>query len=491
MDIEEAKKRARSGPIMLFARRIFSVVITLLSTVTVARLIAPRDYGLASMALVIFVLAQSFREFGLTNAIMRKGHVEQNEVSFLFWFNAGATTVLSIILAVAARPISAFYKQPVVEFVVYASIIGFFISGLSLQHRAVISRDLRFGSIALIDSVSQLIGFITTLTLAFIRHDVWAIVIGGTVQSGVGSLLCVLVSKWQPDRYRTIPEWKELLKFGGNSFVFTVCMFFADNSASILIGHFIGPSPLGQYSRAQALYNLPNANLVQPIVQSAMPLMARMRPHPQEYRSAYINLVRSLCTFLFPLSIALTFSARPFVNTMLGDQWDQAGVCFMMLAPSLAFFALGYSAGDLFITQNRAAELRSLGLLEAFVRVTSIVLGVQFGLVATALAFTISNSVMAMWKVYVASRTGPVTLADHVTAATPAIPLAVGAALGAVMIQIGTGFWVVPVPVVAFTQIGAAAISALLVGLTFRSSRSALLAIISMIGLSRFVRRHV
>ncbi|RYE52636.1 MAG: hypothetical protein EOP20_14650, partial [Hyphomicrobiales bacterium] len=107
----------------------------------------------------------------------------------------------SSILAIAARPISVFYNQPIVEFVVYASIIGFFISGLSLQHRAVISRDLRFGSIALIDSVSQLIGFITTLTLAFIRHDVWAIVIGGTVQAVVGSLLVVLVSRWQPDRY--------------------------------------------------------------------------------------------------------------------------------------------------------------------------------------------------------------------------------------------------------------------------------------------------
>lgn len=489
MHIDEAKRRARSGPLMLFARRIFSVAITLLSTITIARLIAPRDYGLASMSLVIFVFAQAFREFGLTNAMMRKGHISQNEVSFLFWFNAAATIILGAVLFISASSIALFYKQPIIEQIVYVSTIGFLITGLSLQHRAVIARDLRFGSIALIDSVAQGCGFIITLALAFIRHDVWAIVIGSTAQGIIEAILVVWWSKWRPDSYKLIPEWKETIKFGANSFSFTACMFFADNSASILIGHSIGPSALGQYSRAQALYNLPNFNLVQPIAQAAMPFMARMRPYPQEYKSAYIGLVTNLCSFLFPMSVALTFCARPLIHTILGSQWDDAGSCFMMLAPSLAFYALGYSASDLFITQDRSGELRTLGLFEAFIRVGSIAIGVQIGLTATALAFTISNSVMAMRKVYVASRSGPVTLKDHFAAIIPAVPLAGGAAIGAVSVQILDRFMGFTDPALAFSQLGASMICSLIAGLLFSSSRAALLAILSLVGLGRFVRR--
>lgn len=488
MQIDEAKRRAKSGPLMLLSRRAFALVITLLSTVTVARLVAPREYGLANMALVIFVLAQAFREFGLTNAIMRKGEINQQEVSFLFWFNAGATTLLSLLLLVLAGPIAAFYKEPQVRYIVYVAAIGFFMSGLALQHRAVISRALRFGPLALIDCAAQAAGFATTLTLALIRHDVWSIVIGQLVQSVTGSVLSVLFSGWRPGRFAIIPEIRDLLKFGGNSFVFTVCMFFADNSAAILIGHFIGPSPLGQYNRAQTLYNLPNTNVVQPIVQASMPLMARLRPHPDEYRQAYLDLVRNLCTFLFPLSIALTFSGRALIETVLGGRWGQAGDCFTMLAPSLAFFALGYSAGDLFITQNRAGEMRTLGLIEAAVRVGAIALAVRYGAVVTALAFTLSNSVMALRKVYVASRTGPVTLRDHVSAASSALPLAAGAAFGALLVSAAAVYRPMPAHVLAPLQIGSAALGALVFGLCLRTSRQALLSIVSLFGLHRLFR---
>ncbi len=486
MEIAEAKRRAKVGPVMLMARRGFAVGITFVSTVTVARLISPREYGLASMAVVLFAFAQMFRDFGITNAVLRKGHVSEEEMTFLFYLNAAMTLVVVLIVVACAVPAANFYSEPIVARVIYVSSIGFLISGLALQHRAHMNRELRFGAIAAIDSIALAVGFAVTLILAYIRRDVWAIVIGTLSQSIAASILYVISSKWKPGKFRKIDDLGDLLRFGANSSVFSICSFISDNAAPILIGHMLGAAPLGQFTRAQALYKLPNTNLVQPIVQSAMPLLARLRQHPEEYRTAYLSLVTRLCTFLFPAAVILTFASVPLIQTLLGSRWYDASLAFMALAPSLLPFAIAYSAGDLFITQNRTGELRTLGIVEMIVRTTAVVAGTFHGLVATALAFTGSIFIAAIIRIWVAGRTGPVTFRDQIDAGIPALPIAIGAAVACTIVRLfvdGSN------GMLALTYIAAGGLAGLAVGLAVKPSRHALFELSATFGLDKVVRR--
>ena len=160
------------------ARRAFALGLTFVSTVTIARLVAPAEYGLANMALVVLGFAQIFRDFGLTNAVLRKGIISEEEMSFIFWFNAATTVVLALIIAASAPLAAQFYNQPIVSSVILVTLIGFTMTGLSGQHRALLGRNLEFGAIALIDSAGLAIGFIVTLILAVIYYNLWSIVIG-------------------------------------------------------------------------------------------------------------------------------------------------------------------------------------------------------------------------------------------------------------------------------------------------------------------------
>lgn len=489
MEIEEAKRRARSGPLLLLARRAFGIAVTFASTVTVARLIDPREYGLANMSVVLLAFAQVFREFGLTNAILRKGVIDPAEMSFLFWFNAATTIALAMIIAAVAPFVAQFYHEPVVEYVIYLSLVGFVIGGLSLQHRALMGRNLRFGSVAMIDSAALAIGFITTLALAFMWRNVWAIVCGSLAQSVSTSVMYVVSSGWKPSRPRRVENLSELLKFGANASIFSISTFLSNNGASILLGHYLGPIPLGHYNRAQTLYKIPNTNLVQPIAQAVMPLLTRLRPDPFEYRIAYLDLVTKLCTFLFPMSVALTISAVPLFETLLGPKWHDAGIAFSGLAPSLFAVALAYSISDLFITQNRAAELRNLGLVEMAIRLGTIFVSVQYGLFATAVGFTVSTIAASTLRMFVAGRKGPVTVSDQLGAAAPGIPLAIGAGIGSGLVAGASHFVPISTAGLAVCELAVGAVFALGVGLMFASSRRALLSIIAIFGADRFVRR--
>ncbi|WP_207184963.1 lipopolysaccharide biosynthesis protein, partial [Rubrivivax gelatinosus] len=487
MDIEEAKRRARSGPLLLLARRAAALVVTFVSTITVARLLSPHEFGLATMSTVILSFAAIFRDFGLTNAVLRKGVISQAELSLIFWFNAGMTILLSLLIAATAPLAARFFGEPAVLGVILVSLIAFLLSGLCAQHQALVNRELRFAVVAVADIVAVVAGFATTLAVALVTRDVWAIVYGNLVQTVCSAAIYVGASRWVPGRPRRHEELGDLLRFGANSSVYSISVFVSNNAAAVLIGHYLGSNTLGQYNRAQALYSLPHANLIQPITQAVMPLLTRLRPHPQEYREAYLGLVRKLCVFLMPLSVVLSFAAVPLVETLLGPGWHTAGLVFAALAPAMFAVGFSYAVGDLFVTQNRSAELRRQGLVDLVLRVSCIAVGVRYGVIGAALGFTVSSVLVGVLRVWVAGRSGPVGTADQFRAATAGLPLAAGSGLGC-----GALWALMPTldgAVGAALLLSVGSLSALLAGLAVPSSRQALHELAELFGLARLLAR--
>ena len=479
MDVDEVLRRSRSGPAALFARRLFAVLISILTVVTVPHFVGPRAYGLAAMSTILFGLAEMFKDFGLTSAIMRRGEVYAEEVNFLFWFNFAMTGILAVLIALLAPAVAGYFHEPVVALVIYVSLIGFIIGGVALQHRAVISRELRFTTIALVDSLALLAQFVVTLTLAAIYHDVWSIVWGGVTSSVVSSLTIISSSGWKPGPPRMIKESRSILIFGANTSVYSLSVFFSTNLLAVLVGHFIGSAGLGQLNRASALVTLPQKNLVDPIAQAALPVLSRLRPSPVAYKRAYLDLVRSLNVIVVPAS-ATVFAAAPSLTVgLLGSRWHLAGLLLQALAPSIAALGFGYAAGDLFVTQNRAAEMRTLGIVELFVRAVAVVVALHWGIVAAAYGFSLATLAIVGIRITVAGRRGPISAYDHISAAAPALPLGIGAMAGAYLSVLVASHWgLAAIPTAALT-IALAGVAGLGVAAIFPASRTSVLKLLA------------
>ena len=381
MDLQVAHDRARKGPRYLLLSRLIVLIVTMLSTITVARLVSPDQYGLAVMALVVLAFAQTFRDIGVTQAVLRKGHVSASELNLIFWVTAASTSLISVAILAAAPAFASFFDEPAVASLMWAGVAGFFISGATLQHRALLERELRFAVVAASDIAAAVAGLATAVTLALIRGDAWAIVISSVVQAVTAGVIVVVISGWRPSRPRSDPHLWDLLKFGANATVYSTSVLASNQAASVIIGHGMGPAALGQYNRAQMLYSMPASNLVQPFTRAAMPLLLRLRPTPDQYRLTYAALVRRLCVFLVPMGVTLAFIAVPLTAVLLGAQWQSAGLVLTALAPSLAFMGLSFAVSDVLVTQNRASALRNLGMIEAVVRIGAVYIGAQFGLV--------------------------------------------------------------------------------------------------------------
>lgn len=490
VDKEEAKKRHKKAPLLLLIRRFFVVGVGLVSTVTIARLVGPKAYGLASMAGMVLILAQMFRDFGVTSALLRKRTVSIEERSFLFWFNAATTTTLALILVISAPFIATFYDEPLVASTMLVSALGFWCGGLSLQHRSILLREMRFSEIAWIDTAAVAINFIVSLSIALIRHDVWAIVFGNLAQQLTGGFFYVLRSRFKPQRPQLIDGFGEIVRFGANMSVFTISSFVSSNLGSILIGHSMGAASLGQYNRAQNLLSLPNQNLVQPIAQATMPLLTHLRADPEAYRDAYLKLIRTLSTFLVPSAVFLAFAGKPLTLFLLGPRWHDAGVVLSLSAPVLALMGLVYSLDDLFMTQNRSGELRTIGLFEMVFRIASVLVGINFGLVGVAIAYSTSTAIVCVIRINIAGRKGPVTARDQLRQLLPAMPIGFGCMVASLLVEIiflGS-------PKSAAIELAilvGAAVTGGIASLVFGPSRHAVIELLETFGLPAGVRASV
>jgi PST family polysaccharide transporter len=475
VDAQEVLRRARGGPLIMLVRRAYAALVSFLTAVVMPHFLAPEAYGLAAMSAVLITLGDMFKDFGLTSALMRRGTISQEEVSFLFWFNLLTTFVLAAVLAASSPFVATFFHQPVVAQVILLSLTGFVLTGISLQHRALLSRDLRFTELAVIDSASITLQFAATLVLAIKGYGVWSIVIGTICNAATNSLLCIALSRWKPGPPRMIDDAKSIFAFGANTSIYSLSVFVSVNVMAILIGRRAGAFDLGQYNRANALLALPLNNLVEPLAQVALPVLARLRPYASAYRDVYLQFLTRLNLVVVPASVFLIAAGRPLVTAALGPNWQEAGQLLMLLGPVVAALGFGYAVSDLFITQDRSRELRMVGLAESAMRVLAVYIGIQFGLYIAAIAYASATVLAVGVRVFVAGRSGPVTIADHLATALPALPLSAGCLLGCeAAIYLSRHAGLSPVPE-AVTICAAAVMAALMAGLVFKTSRAALL----------------
>ncbi|HEV7842408.1 MAG TPA: oligosaccharide flippase family protein, partial [Pyrinomonadaceae bacterium] len=152
-----AGRTARSGVVMITAQG-SKFVITMVSAVVLARLLTPQDYGLIAMVAVFTNFTYLFRNLGLSAATMQRAEINHEQISTLFWVNVALSLLTMLVTAACAPLIAAFYHEPRLTWVTLGIVVGFIFGGLTVQHEALLKRQMRFAAIGTIDVVSILLG---------------------------------------------------------------------------------------------------------------------------------------------------------------------------------------------------------------------------------------------------------------------------------------------------------------------------------------------
>lgn len=435
VDMADLKRKSVRGGMVTMLSQGISVAIQLASTVTLARLLSPDDYGIMAMVMAITAFAGLFRDLGLSAAAIQKGSLDQAQMSNLFWLNVGMGTLLTVALAAASPLVAWFYGKP--ELVPLTVLLSstFLIGSLGTQHGALMQRELQFGRRAVTSIVGSLVSLAVSIILALHGHGYWALAWGSISGGIVTTILLFVLSSFRPGLWTKGAGVRSMLQFGANITAFDFVNYFQRNLDQLLIGRFWGPASLGLYSRAYQLLMFPISNLRGPINAVAFPAMSRLQNQPQEFRAYYLKVTSLLAFLSMPMTAFFFVASKPMIEVVLGKQWLGVAPIFSWLALAAFIQPTSGFAGSLLLSLGQGKRYLQCGLFNAVLLSLCFVIGVRWGAVGVAAAYAIGNYVVLYPWLFWAYRGSPVSFSDFAKACSFPVVFSVSAAASALALR--------------------------------------------------------
>jgi len=415
-----AGKSMRGGMTTITSQGVL-FILSIAGTMILARILTPNDYGLVGMVTIVVNFAQMFKDAGLSMATIQKDHISHEQISTLFWLNMFISVVLGLCVLVCSPLVSKFYGRPELTAVTAALSVSFVISGITIQHQALLRRKMQFGALTTIQIVSQISSLIVTIFLGFGGWRYWALVGGAITLALVGTSLTLLFCPWVPGRTKKGTGVREMLKFGSHLTGFNFVNYFSRNLDNILIGKYIGANALGLYARAYQIFMMPITQIREPMNQVAIPVLCSLQKQPDRYIKYFQRLLDILATLTIPVTIYCAIEADFLIKMLLGSQWTAAVPVFRILAVSGLIQAIAGVRGLVLISFGFSERYFIWGLFNAIICASSFVVGLQFGIEGVAAAYAIVNYIIFIPSLYYCFHKTPVTVTLFMK--TMAIPL--------------------------------------------------------------------
>jgi PST family polysaccharide transporter len=398
----------------------YRVGVNFLSGIILARLLLPADFGLVAIVMTCLAFVALIQDLGLNQAVIQRERISHAQLSALYWISLVFSVVVALVFAASAPLIASFFGDSRIIGLTLAFAFLIVLGGAQSQPYAVLNRELRFKTLAGVDILGSTVSTTVGVTVAWVTSSYWAL-FAASLASVLSSLVSVwIVCSFRPGRPSFEGEFRDIIKFGSGVSGFNIVNYFARNADNLLIGKFYGSEQLGYYDRAYRLLLFPISQILGPLGRVVLPLLARLQSDPQRYRKVYIEAVSLLMMATQPGLVFLIIFAEDAFSILLGPQWAAAVPIFQWLGVAGLSQMMTSTLGWLFLSQGRGGDFFKIGLFSALTTVASFVIGLPWGPLGVAVAYTITYYIALVPATFWSSgRRGPVSTHDLVTTIIP------------------------------------------------------------------------
>ena len=249
--------------------RLCDRVIGLASTIVLARLLTPADFGLVAMATSVIALIELATAFGFDVALIQKPTLERRDFDSAWTLSIILYCGCAVVISVVSVPVAVFYGDPRLVKVMLLIGVGWIFSGLENSRIVEFRRSMDFAREFVFSASKRLVGFIVTITAAIVLRNYWALIIGMVTSRAVGCAISYLMIPCRPRI--DLSAAGHLLKFSRWLLVNNAMLVSVVRFPHFLIGKILGPQALGLFTVAYDIATLPATELSAPVNRAALP----------------------------------------------------------------------------------------------------------------------------------------------------------------------------------------------------------------------------
>ncbi len=372
-----SKSKVISSYIWKFLERFIVQIAGFVTTLVLARLLTPDDYGVVALVMVFIELATVFVQGGFNTALIRKEQMDEADLSTVFYFSLAVAALCYAVIYVCAPLISGFYKKEIIAPVIRVLALTLFPGAFNSIQVAVATRKLEFQKIFVAGLVSAIASAAIGVILALMGAGVWAIVAWQLTNLTVATAVMLVTTKWRPGLKFSRRKLAEMVPFGSKILASNLMVALFQNIRSLLIGTMYSTTDLAYFNRGRQFPQVVMEGINGSIQSVSLPVFAKFQSQSREVLKEEVRKVATASyLFIFPVLVGLTVVAEPLILLLLTDKWLPA-------VPFLRIFALACAVQP---TQIICAEaIKAIGLSGVTLRLEIWRKTLEIGLLMAAL----------------------------------------------------------------------------------------------------------
>lgn len=413
--------------------------ISLASTVVMARLLTPMEFGITVLGTAVLAIAEAFRELGSVAYLVQQRELTQKKTRTVFTVSLIVTLTMTTLLALLSGPLARFYGVPELARYIHVIAISYAIAPFAHPVYALLSRDMAFDKIAAIDMLTALSNTVAAVSLALLGFSYMSLAWAAAISAAVWTLLGFYVRRDFSVYRPSLAEWRSVLAFGAYGSATAVLYRASESLFYLMLGKLLNARTVGLCQRAVLLAQFPERVILAGIDAVALPAFSDQARQGQDLKTAYLNSVEYVTAVQWPALILLCILADPVVSIVLGPQWrDVVPIMRIFAAAHLFNFATSLNY-PILVAVGSIRLTVPLAFVQIAISLPILSFAARYGIQAVALSTLITGPLNAGLSVCIVRAHIPFRFWEFAGALKKSVVLSALSAAGPMVIAICYG----------------------------------------------------
>jgi O-antigen/teichoic acid export membrane protein len=321
-------KNALSSSLLMLSASWLSKGLGLISTVILARILSPEDFGLVAIAMLIIYFFDIFSQTGTKQYLLSKDNITTEDLDTAWTLNVITKSIIGLVIFFSANFMASFFNSDIQLTLIVCSIIPVII-GLESPAINLVKRAFNYQGIFKLQLAAKFLGFITTITIALETHSHWAMIFGTIIYFSTLSIGSYIVASYKPSfsLNNVANQWNYSKWILYRGFI----GYARAKGDAFLLAKFFSVGEVGVFSIAKELAMLVYEQIAMPIGEIIMTSIQKVKDDQKQIKVIMTKYIIILVAALLPIICLFSLLSESIILFFLGDKWLDAAPIFSIL----------------------------------------------------------------------------------------------------------------------------------------------------------------